>query len=577
VADIPFSAFLDLRFTSITAPDCTMCGSLLIRLGTIVRFLDSPSEIVIPSTAREIGQGAFERVTSLKVVSFEEGLLSIGTRAFHLCPQLQIGTLPASLKVIGENAFSGCRSLDRLAFAAESQLECIQKEAFEFTPLKAVVLPATVKEIDPSAFTPNVWRSMKFEGPPPHLITPDFLCSADSRILLRNFSKDPPVVIPAGIEVIGPRVFRGYRWISQIGFESGTRLREIQEMAFSEFDSLKQFIVPSSVEIIGDRCFEGCGSMTTITFDDASKLKRMGERAFAKSGLSSITIPASVEEIAGSAFVGCPLAEILVAAGSRNFVTEGNLLLTSNGTEIVRYFGRDFEVIVPAKIQTLGKSCFQACSHLGRVRFETGSKLRSIGRSALSHCYTLRSILIPASVEIIGEGAFRRSGRLESCLIAENANLLRIERKAFSNCYSLRSFYVPQSVQMIGENCFNGCEALESCLIAENANLRRIEKGAFFECQSISSFSIPKGIEVICDDCFKKCRSLCRLSFVSAETLKRLIGDFMLDEALENFGLDELSGLLRIEIEDGEADFDFPGWSSAADKSSHLTLISDIP
>jgi hypothetical protein len=47
--------------------------------------------------------------------------------------------------------------------------------------------------------------------------------------------------------------------------------------------------------------------MEIIRFEGVSMLKRIGESAFRNCRLSSIRIPASVEEIDGSAFVGCPL------------------------------------------------------------------------------------------------------------------------------------------------------------------------------------------------------------------------------------------------------------------------------
>jgi hypothetical protein len=86
--------------------------------------------------------------------------------------------------------------------------------------------------------------------------------------------------------------------------------------------------------------------MIAITFEDCSKLKRIGERAFTGSHLCSITIPASIEEIDGSAFVGCPVWAIRIGRGNRKFIVEGNLLLRSDGTEIVRYFGRELKVKV---------------------------------------------------------------------------------------------------------------------------------------------------------------------------------------------------------------------------------------
>jgi hypothetical protein len=38
------------------------------------------------------------------------------------------------------------------------------------------------------------------------------------------------------------------------------------------------------------------------------------------------------------------------------------LLLASNGTKVMRYSGRELEVIVPRKAAMFRKSCFEACA-----------------------------------------------------------------------------------------------------------------------------------------------------------------------------------------------------------------------
>jgi hypothetical protein len=172
--------------------------------------------------------------------------------------------------------------------------------------------------------------------------------------------------------------------------------------------------------------------MTRITFQKSSKLKRIGERAFANTQLSLLTIPASAEKIEGSAFIGCPVLVIRIEPGSENFKVDGNFLLTSDGIELVRYFGRELEVVVPKKVEILRRSCFEECNQVETVLFENDSYLRIIGHSALSNCSSLRNISIPASVEIIEEPAFKQCTGLESCIIAENANVARIEKEAFS-------------------------------------------------------------------------------------------------------------------------------------------------
>jgi hypothetical protein len=269
--------------------------------------------------------------------------------------------------------------------------------------------------------------------------------------------------------------------------------------------------------------------MTTITFENCSKLKLIGERAFAKSRLISITIPASTQEIDGLAFVGCPILRIQIERGSRNFKIEGNLLLASDGNEIVRSFGGELEVTIPAKVEILKKSCFEGCNHIERLLFENGSKLRLIGRYALSDCESLQSISIPESVTVIEEAAFKGSIGLESCIISDNANLVNIEKEAFSECHSLRSFSVPESVSVLGENWFY------------------------------------------------KCHSLHRLRFATSELLKKLVSNSTLDEVLEGIGLNDISSLLRIELAHGGVDFELPGWSVVVDRPFRFALVHDLP
>jgi hypothetical protein len=133
-------------------------------------------------------------------------------------------------------------------------------------------------------------------------------------------------VSPAETIVITPESFT---------FGDAIRLNEIGEKAFAECTKLSTFTVPSSTEIIGGHCFEKCSGLVEIAFEDFSELKRIGEYAFAKSGLTSITVPASIEEINGSASVACPLETIALAPGSLKFVIAGNMLSTSNGRELV--------------------------------------------------------------------------------------------------------------------------------------------------------------------------------------------------------------------------------------------------
>jgi hypothetical protein len=413
--------------------DWIISADLVMRLGTVFCCLARPSSIRIPGNVREIGARAFYSENSLIDLSFEEGTERIGSHAFTWCSSLENAAFPASLIVIEANAFCDCDRLRRITFATASQLQYIRGMAFFSCPLNKVVVPATIREIDPSAFSPKVWRScVTFEGPPLFFIDDDL------------------------IEVIGTNAFE-YSRMSAVPFASSTRLREIGREAFACCYESRAFTVPESVEILGDRCFEDCRRMETITFEGSSRLKAIGEGTFMRCKLHSITIPASTDEIDGSAFLNCPLITIQVAPGSQDFKIEANVLATSDGTELVRYFGLDPGIFVWRKVKVVRNSCFEGCKHLGRIDFETGSELERIGAAALLDCDSLVNIKIPTSVRIVEETSFEVCSELGSCSIDENSLLVTIGAAAFAKTISLMSFCIPRLVGAIDSNCFNEC------------------------------------------------------------------------------------------------------------------------
>jgi hypothetical protein len=191
----------------------------------------------------------------------------------------------------------------------------------------------------------------------------------------------------------------------------------------------------------------------------------------------------------------------------------------------VRCFGRELEVHVPERVEILGKSCFESSNYFERIVFEPGSRLRQIGPSAFSGCEFLTSIAIPASIEVIQDSAFKKCDGLEERLVDEDVVLVKIGKEAFADCRSLRSFYFSKSVREVVESCFIRCDPLHL------------------------------------------------LVFGSGGSLKRVVGDATLDEALEHIGFDDISSLFKIDVNEDGADLNFSGWISVGDSGSTMLLI----
>jgi hypothetical protein len=127
-------------------------------------------------------------------------------------------------------------------------------------------------------------------------------------------------------------------------------------------------------------------------------------------------------------------------------------------------------------------------------------------------------------------------------------------------------------VTEIEESVFKGCFGLEECAIHRNAILVKIGQEAFEGCSCLRSFYVPKSVERIGENCFKKCPSLSRLRFGSGDTLKLMVRDRPLNEALEHLGFTDIWSQFQIDVDEGGSDLSFPGWIPIRDGHSDLTL-----
>ena len=155
----------------------------------------------------------------------------------------------------------------------------------------------------------------------------------------------------------------------------------------------------------------------------------IGSYAFSYcSGLTSLTLPASITEIGNSAFRGC--------SGLTNLT-------------------------LPAGITKIGSYAFSDCSGLTSLTLPTG--ITSIGESAFHGCSGLTSLTLPAGITSIGDETFRGCSGLTSLTLP--AGITWIDSYAFLNCSGLTSLTLPAGITWIGERAFYGCSGLTSIYV----------------------------------------------------------------------------------------------------------------
>lgn len=112
---------------------------------------DDVETLLVPSTVRRIGMGAFAFCTELTQVMLPDDLQQLGDYAFCGCEALEEIDIPPALRCIPEGAFQGCFSLKEIWM--EDGLEEIGPRAFRFCRrLRRLWLPAHLRLIASEAF-----------------------------------------------------------------------------------------------------------------------------------------------------------------------------------------------------------------------------------------------------------------------------------------------------------------------------------------------------------------------------------------------------------------------------------------
>ena len=209
----------------------------------------------------------------------------------------------------------------------------------------------------------------------------------------------------------------------------------------------------------------------------------VGESGFYGTGITSVTIPASVTTIGNAAFQNCNSMNTITIADSENALTMSNEWgyrpFANSATTI--YIGRNL---------TLTADANQICDNVTKVTF--GDKVTTINPYIFSNNESLSSITIGEGVTSIGDNAFYWCGRGESVEetvveIGSESDLTSIGASAFWGCTKLKSVTLPSTLTTIGANAFEG-SGLTSITIP--ASVTTIGNAAFQNCNSMNTITI---------------------------------------------------------------------------------------
>jgi hypothetical protein len=198
--------------------------------------------------------------------------------------------------------------------------------------LRSIWIPAGVRTLEDATFVHCTTRSIAVDEANPFFgVCDDFIVNLADDSAVRYFGPHDEVLIGKRFLRIGAGCFRNLDGLSTVRFEAGSRVSWFGPRAFLWCSGLSSFSIPSTVETIAEKCFLGCYELEKITFENVSRVSVLGDQAFSScSSLTSICLPSSVTRI--------------------------------------------------------GTACFRYCSELAIVTVENGIHISHIGESAFSDC-----------------------------------------------------------------------------------------------------------------------------------------------------------------------------------------------
>lgn len=179
-------------------------------------------------------------------------------------------------------------------------------------------------------------------------------------------------------------------------------------------------------------------------------------------------------------------------------------------------------VTIPASVTEIKDGAFYDAVSLRTVNFAPNSQLESIGYGAFFRATSLQSIDIPSSVRVIDDEAFQMATSLEFITFAPSAIPLSIGVNAFRTNDDLASISFPSRVVSIGDYAFFEAESLEEISFAPNSQLQTIGEGAFSNAGPLRSvtFAANSQLQTIGDYAFAGGNQITTLTIPnSVETL----------------------------------------------------------
>jgi formylglycine-generating enzyme required for sulfatase activity len=607
VTAIANTAFQDcIKLTSV------IIGNSVATIGQYAfRRCTGLTSVTLGSSVTRINYQAFDACSSLKSVDIAGSVTIIDSGAFRNCTALATVTNRAATpQTISDNRFTGV-TLAACTLKVPAEAIALYEAAAVWTDF------GTIEAIDESGapcdnpiasgttgtlawmLCPTGTLTITGEGAMPdyvmapwevhkNSITSAVIGEGVTRIGEYAFSmlaEMTSVEIPNSVTSIGIWGFHGCEKLASITIP--TSVTTIESNAFQFCNALTSVAIPASVTTLEDSVFFRCPALAAIEVasgnpayssdegvlfnkDKTALLQcpegKTGEYAapegttsieiiaFARSNLSSITLPNSVETIAEKAFYSSTLSSVTIGSSvtsigdyafcwcmSLNECTNrattpqpvsanvfeyawsiggGTLRVPAESVELYEAAAvwTDFGAIEaidedgtpcdnPIAEGTTGTLAWMLCPDgtltiTGEGAIPDHSYVNPIPWN--DHKSSITGVVIGDGVTRIGNYAFQECTVMAT--VSMGNTVTEIGEYAFFNCTALASITIPESTTTIGVYAFRSCTGLTEAVIGNSVT--EISEYAFGDCSSLSSVSIGSSVAQIGSRAFNGCTAL---------------------------------------------------------------------
>ena len=257
-------------------------------------------------------------------------------------------SIPASVQTINYEAFYDCENLESVVFAEGSQLQSIGEWAFCSTRMSSITIPASVTEIKKYAFMYVPLKSVEFEQGSQlqslregafyytklsFVILPQSIISVEGGVFNTNTSTTIVLVPKAEAEV---------EW-NAYAIDDNASVYFSDSEGWGESGNCLYFITANGTASIvampnsngtmanyetGNSPFYNNANITKVNIIGATSI---GENAFEGcSGITSVSIPQSVESVGANAFKGCTALDMVVVEKTADELSLADAAITAN-------------------------------------------------------------------------------------------------------------------------------------------------------------------------------------------------------------------------------------------------------